>query len=189
MSQHSTIEVSQAGDFVPYVPKMRVTSVDLMTTRPPPSGTTPEIQLLSEDQCWERLRGQVIGRLAVVVEDHPDIFPINYAVGNGSLVFRTAEGTKLHGSTSNTPVAFEIDGYEPQTEQAWSVVLRGTVLAIRADSELAMAENLTLEPWQAGVKNHLMQIMPLNISGRRFHVTKPDIWRTPLADARRASFE
>ncbi len=189
MSQHSTIEVSQAGDFVPYAPEDQGPSVDLMTTRTPPSGTAPVIELLSEAQCWEMLRGQVIGRLAVVVEDHPDIFPINYAVGNGSLVFRTAEGTKLYGSTSNTPVAFEIDGYEPKSEEAWSVVLRGTVMAIRAGAELAAAEKLTLEPWQGGTKNHLMQIMPLNISGRRFHVTKPDIWRTPLADARRASFQ
>lgn len=160
-----------------------------MTTKPPPSGSTPEIELLSEDQCWEMLRGHVVGRLAVVIEDHPDIFPINYAVDNGSLIFRTAEGTKLYGSTSNTPVAFEIDGYEPTTEQAWSVVLRGTVMTIRAGSGLAAAENLTLEPWQGGIKNHLMRILPLNLSGRRFKVTRPDIWTTPISDARRASFE
>ncbi|POH57800.1 pyridoxamine 5'-phosphate oxidase family protein [Arthrobacter glacialis] len=160
-----------------------------MTIKTPPSGTTPEIDSLSQDQCWQLLRGAVIGRLAVVTEDHPDIFPINYAVDNESLVFRTAEGTKLAGSTSNTPVAFEIDGYDPSTEQAWSVVLRGTVLAIRAGSGLAEAETLTLEPWQGGIKNHLMRILPLNLSGRRFKVTRPDIWSTPLSDARRASFE
>lgn len=160
-----------------------------MTIKTPPSGTAPEIESLSQDQCWELLRGQVIGRLAVVADAHPDIFPINYAVDTDSLVFRTAEGTKLYGSTSNTPVAFEIDGYDPSTEQAWSVVLRGTVLAIRAGSGLAEAENLTLEPWQGGIKNHLMRILPLNLSGRRFKVTKPDIWHTPLSDARRASFE
>ncbi|SEE34457.1 Nitroimidazol reductase NimA, pyridoxamine 5'-phosphate oxidase superfamily [Arthrobacter alpinus] len=160
-----------------------------MTTNTPPSGTTPEIESLSKDQCWEMLREQVIGRLAVVDDDHPDIFPINYAVDDGSLVFRTAAGTKLYGSTNNTPVAFEIDGYNPSTEQAWSVVLRGTVLAIRAGAALAEAESLTLEPWQGGLKNHLMRILPLNLSGRRFKVTRPDIWHTPLSDARRASFE
>ena len=135
------------------------------------------------------LRVAVVGRLAVVADDHPEIFPINYAVDNDSLVFRTSDGTKLYGSTNNTPVAFEIDGYNPSTEQAWSVVLRGMVLAIRAGSGLAEAEGLTLEPWQGGIKNHMMRILPLNLSGRRFKVTRPDIWHTPLSDARRASFE
>ncbi|MHA7268784.1 pyridoxamine 5'-phosphate oxidase family protein [Arthrobacter sp. HLT1-20] len=160
-----------------------------MTTNIPLSGDTPQIESLSRDQCWALLRGQVIGRLAVVADDHPDIFPINYAVDKDSIVFRTAEGTKLYGSSSNTPVAFEIDGYDPSSEEAWSVVLRGTVMAVRAGSGLAEAESLTLEPWQGGVKNHLMRILPLNLSGRRFKVTKPDIWHTPLSDARRASFE
>ena len=163
-----------------------------MTTHETPSGTTPDspnVATLTEDQCWELLSEQVIGRLAVVVEDHPDIFPINYAVDKGTLVFRTAEGTKLYGATSHTPVAFEIDGYDPPTEQAWSVVLRGTVLKIRTGAEQVEAESLTLEPWQGGNKNHLMRIRPLNLSGRRFQVTKPDIWRTPLTDARRSCFE
>ncbi|ALO67240.1 flavin-nucleotide-binding protein [Arthrobacter alpinus] len=160
-----------------------------MTINTPPSGPTPVIESLTKDQCWELLREQVIGRLALVVEDHPEIFPVNYAVCNDSLVFRTAAGTKLYGSTSNTSVAFEIDGYDPSTEQAWSVVLRGTVLAIKAGSGRAESEIFTLEPWQDGIKNHLMRILPLNLSGRRFKVTKPDIWRTPLSDARRASFE
>ncbi|AIX99960.1 hypothetical protein ART_0362 [Arthrobacter sp. PAMC 25486] len=163
-----------------------------MTNKTTASAATPDvpdIETLSKDQCWELLRGRVVGRLAVVVEDHPDIFPINYAVDNESLVFRTAEGTKLYGSTNNTPVAFEIDGYDPKTEQAWSVVLRGSVLAIWSETELAEAQSLILQPWQGGPKNHLMRILPLNLSGRRFHVTRPDIWTTPLADARRASFE
>ncbi|ALE05637.1 flavin-nucleotide-binding protein [Arthrobacter sp. ERGS1:01] len=149
---------------------------------------SPDIETLPKTECWELLQGQVIGRLAVVVDDdHPDIFPINYVVHNGSVIFRTAPGTKLYGSVNNTPVAFEIDGYNPHTEQAWSVVLRGR--AQQLESTTGLAKALALQPWQGGEKNHLIRINTLNLSGRRFHVTKPDIWTTPLADARRASFE
>jgi len=150
---------------------------------------SPDIEKLAKSECWEFLRGQVVGRLAVVVDGHPDVFPINYVVHNGSVIFRTADGTKLHGSVSHTPVAFEIDGYNTSTEQAWSVVLRGRAQELEPMTGLAEAKALTLEPWQAGGKNHLMRINTLNLSGRRFHVTRPDIWTTPLADARRASFE
>ena len=150
---------------------------------------SPDIENLPKTECWELLQGQVIGRLAVVIDDHPDIFPINYMVHNGSVIFRTALGTKLHGSVNNTPVAFEIDGYNPTTEQAWSVVLRGRAQQLEPTTGLAEAKALPLQPWQGGEKNHLMRINTLNLSGRRFHVTKPDIWTTPLTDARRASFE
>ena len=47
-----------------------------------------------------------MGRLAVVVAGHPDIFPINYVVDHASIVIRTAAGTKLAGSKSRQ-VAFE----------------------------------------------------------------------------------
>jgi uncharacterized protein len=42
--------------------------------------STPDIEVLSSEQCWEQLRQVSVGRLAVWAEDHPDIFPLNYAV-------------------------------------------------------------------------------------------------------------
>jgi hypothetical protein len=37
------------------------------------------------------LRSAEVGRLAVSVADHPDIFPINYLVDHGTIVFWTGE--------------------------------------------------------------------------------------------------
>lgn len=39
------------------------------------------------------------------------------------MVFRTGEGTKL--ALSGNPVAFEVDGYDPETNRAWSAVING----------------------------------------------------------------
>ena len=47
----------------------------------------PETSVLALDDCWNLLRGVSVGRLAVWVNDHPEIFPINYKVDRGSLVF------------------------------------------------------------------------------------------------------
>lgn len=146
----------------------------------------PGVEHLAKAQCWELLNGQVIGRLGVVYAGHPEIFPVNYAVHNGSVVFRTAAGTKLAGAVHAAQVVFEIDGYDPRAEQAWSVVLRGSAQEIAFPAEL---QSLPLQPWQAGTKDHLIRINTLSLSGRRFHVTEPDIWTTPLADLRRATFE
>ncbi|MEJ7772349.1 MAG: pyridoxamine 5'-phosphate oxidase family protein [Geodermatophilaceae bacterium] len=58
------------------------------------------VVVLSTSESWALLRDGVIGRLAVLVDDEPDIFPINYLVDHGSIVFRTANGTKLIASTA-----------------------------------------------------------------------------------------
>ena len=48
------------------------------------------------------------------VDRCPEIFPVNYAVDRETLIFRTAEGTKLLAMVVNPSVAFEVDGYDPQ---------------------------------------------------------------------------
>ena len=48
---------------------------------------------------------------------------------------------------------------------------------------------LPLFPWQDGEKKRFIRIHPDLITGRRFAVADPDIWRTPLSDVRRASPE
>jgi hypothetical protein len=49
----------------------------------------PETAQLPTEECWRLLRGASVGRLAVWVHDHPEIFPINYKVHHESLVFPT----------------------------------------------------------------------------------------------------
>jgi nitroimidazol reductase NimA-like FMN-containing flavoprotein (pyridoxamine 5'-phosphate oxidase superfamily) len=50
-------------------------------------------EVLETNACWQFLRDSEAGRLAVSTTDHLDIFPINYVVDRGTVVFRTAEGT------------------------------------------------------------------------------------------------
>src|SRR3954463_14871425 len=83
------------------------------------------VEELSESACWALLRTTSVGRLAVWVEDHPDIFPLNYAVDHGTVVFRSRTGTKVAATLSDSPVALEADGYDAGNAEAWSVVIRG----------------------------------------------------------------
>jgi len=79
---------------------------------------------LSESACWALLRTTSVGRLAVWVADHPDIFPLNYAVAHGTVVFRSRAGTKVSAALSDSPLALEADGYDAENATAWSVVIR-----------------------------------------------------------------
>ena len=125
---------------------------------------------LSTSASWALARGSVVGRLAVVVEGRPDIFPINHVVDHGSIVFRTAEGTKL-ASAVGQPVAFEVDGYDLDTATAWSVVVRGTAQEIRKLDEVLEALSLPVFPWHDVPKPRFLRIEADSISGRRFPVT------------------
>lgn len=53
-----------------------------------------DVEELSVDTCWALLRTTTVGRLAVWVDEHPDIFPLNYAVDHGTLVFRSRRERK-----------------------------------------------------------------------------------------------
>jgi hypothetical protein len=128
------------------------------------------VEHLSEATCWQLLRTTEVGRLAVSVGHHPDIFPINYLVDGGSVVFRTAPGTKLAAAVLGHSVAFEIDGYDPLAGEAWSVVVKGRARQIEHMIEYFAAEELPLFPWHASPKHEFVRIDCEMVTGRRFHV-------------------
>ncbi|WP_284977447.1 pyridoxamine 5'-phosphate oxidase family protein [Arthrobacter sp. fls2-241-R2A-200] len=143
----------------------------------------PATEILETHQCWDLLRGVSVGRLAVVVDSEPDIFPVNYKVDHGTLVFRTGEGTKLHAALSEGPVAMEADGVNAETGVAWSVVIKGNASAVKLTEEVLDTVGLLLFPWEAGQKDHFIRITPSKVTGRRFTVTPPVTWWTPLDEA------
>jgi hypothetical protein len=134
------------------------------------------ITILESNECWELLRSSEVGRLAMWVDDQIDIFPVNFVVDHGSIVFRTAEGTKLAAAVSDHAVAFEVDGYDPDAGDAWSVVVKGRANLVKAQYELFAALALPLFPWHAAPKQHFVRIEPDLVSGRRFHVVDPNAW-------------
>ena len=149
----------------------------------------PAVEELAESTCWELLRTTSVGRLAVWVDDHPDIFPLNYAVDHGTVVFRSRAGTKLAAALSDSPVALEADGYNAEKAAAWSVVIRGKAEEIKGGPDLLDTIDLPLFPWQAGDKGRFIRIIPTTTTGRRFPIADPSAWQTPLSGVKRASME
>lgn len=122
---------------------------------------------LTDDQCWAVLSGCKVGRLVTCVDRHPEIFPINFVTDGRSIVFRTAEGTKLFTVTIGSEVAFEVDGWDGTG--GWSVIARGAAEEVRGDSEIDHLETLPLRPWVPIVKTHWVRIVPTEVTGRQFH--------------------
>ncbi|WP_147103305.1 pyridoxamine 5'-phosphate oxidase family protein [Nesterenkonia populi] len=121
---------------------------------------------LAEDQSWQLLSTAELGRLVLVVSGRPDIFPVNFAVQDRTIVFRTAPGTKLAELTVNDQIVFEADAVLP--EEGWSVIVRGTAEQLQTSDELAAAEALGLETIVPTVKEHYVRVTPTEITGRHF---------------------
>jgi nitroimidazol reductase NimA-like FMN-containing flavoprotein (pyridoxamine 5'-phosphate oxidase superfamily) len=128
--------------------------------------TSAPSSILSESECWDLLAGSAVGRLVTSVDGHPDIFPINFAVQGRTILFRTAEGTKLVSAAVNGHVLFEADDHD--AVEAWSVIIKGFARSLRTDEELVEAEKAHLRPWTATAKQHFVRIRPLSVTGRRF---------------------
>jgi hypothetical protein len=144
------------------------------------------ITVLDSSNCWTLVRSAEVGRLAIVIDGRPDIFPINFVVDHGSVVFRTASGPKLAAAVARESVAFEVDGYDAAAGEAWSVVLKGHAEEVRRLHELFDAATLPLFPWHAAPKQHFVRITPDGISGRSFHIVDSATWGTKSTDSRSA---
>lgn len=129
----------------------------------------PEIEHLDTSQCWAILRQATIGRVALVHDGVPDIFPVNHVVDHASIVYRTGTGELFH-ATINQEVAFEVDGFDLETNQAWSVVAKGRAAERLRITDIADSLELPLAPWQAGPKPRFVRIEPHHVTGRRFSI-------------------
>ncbi|MGB2812147.1 MAG: pyridoxamine 5'-phosphate oxidase family protein, partial [Mycobacterium sp.] len=82
------------------------------------------VRVLCDDEAWDLLSGVALGRLVTAGGGQVEIFPINFVAQDRSVLFRTAEGTKLFGAVMNDSVLFEADDHTDAG--GWSVIVRGT---------------------------------------------------------------
>ena len=131
----------------------------------------PDFEELSTSTCWSHLRDIPVGRIALHgVDDDIEIFPVNFIVDHGSVVFKTAAGTKLALAQQRGRAAFEADDYDAEDGTAWSVVLRGTPEVIEHHGDVVAAFGLQIRSWQVGPKPVYVRLVPDVVTGRRFRV-------------------
>ena len=124
---------------------------------------------LDEQQCQLLLGTKDIGRIAFSVGGVPEIFPVNYAADRSTVVFRTAEGTRLQRAVM-LRVAFEVDDWDPATGIGWSIVVKGVAQGITSgiDPFAIALRGRQVAPLAPGTREYWIAIYPSEITGRRF---------------------
>jgi len=131
------------------------------------ASTHPSTAHLTSDECLEHLTAAALGRLGVIVAGRPEIYTVNHTVHDGDIYFRSGSGTKLDAAVGQH-VAFQVDGHDPATKVAWSVLVSGMATEVAQLHEVLDLLRLPVFPWEPGAKPHLVRIHPETFSGRQF---------------------
>jgi uncharacterized protein len=130
------------------------------------SADNDAVTVLSEDECWSFLSSVSLGRLVTILGGKPEIFPVNFATQRRTVLFRTAQGTKLYTAVMGDWVAFEADDHT--AAEGWSVIIQGRAHELLATAEILDAEEAPLLSWIATLKPIYVRVIAMEITGRRF---------------------
>jgi len=135
----------------------------------PDTGTGGGLEELDEEECRALLAAGEVGRVGIVIDGQPLVFPVNYVFEGNCVAVRTGVGTML-GGASLARVAFEIDSFDADRRSGWSVMVQGmghdVTDALDATSE--HLQQVEVLPWAPGPKPRLLRIDARTITGRRF---------------------
>lgn len=142
--------------------------------RPPGQGQAnlfPRLRELSDEECLQLLSSHGVGRVSVSTAEGPAVIPVNYAVVDGAVVFRTAPHA-APAAAVGTEVAFEVDHVDEALSEGWSVLVVGPAHAVTDPHAVErLTERAHSKPWAGGERELWVSIRPSRLTGRRIHGT------------------
>lgn len=114
-----------------------------------PAVADDELVELSREECLTLLSWHRVGRVVVSGSGAtPVIRPVSYVFDepSQSVVFRTANGSKLHWLTRTARAAFEIDDADHVTRTGWSVIVAGVTEEVTTQWSYDVWNPLRLTP-------------------------------------------
>lgn len=128
------------------------------------------LELLTEQEALDLLAASDVGRVGITIGGLPAIFPVNYRVIDGAIVFRTAPGSKMSAAAAaaaGAVVAFEVDDYQRADRSGWSVLVIGQAEVVDSPDIANKVDESHLEPFADGPRTAIVRIEPTFVSGRR----------------------
>lgn len=119
---------------------------------------------LDIEECKQLLREGVIGRVGWAGVDGQTVLPVSYVVENDLIVFRTWAGTQLASLADGIDVCFEVDYFDSDVANGWSVLVRGR--AARATEALTKPMLFAPSTIDPQIKHDTIAIQPTEYAGR-----------------------
>lgn len=138
------------------------------------AGGTVWVEHIGVAECWDLLASRPVGRLGVLVDSAPEIYPVNHVVHRGSILFRTSGGTKHRGLDRNPSVCFEVDHIDDDDATGWSVLVKGRAAELSDPEDIRIAGELPLQLWAFEEGTRFIRIDPSEVTGRRIGRLGPE---------------
>ena len=106
------------------------------------------IETIPPPTCWNLFATTSFGRVGLLVDDKPEVLPVNYAIDGESILFRTGEATVLTQANLRV-VAFQADYVDPRDHSGWSVMVQGFA------RDIGDAVDANIEAHQGTLPRHL----------------------------------
>ena len=125
-----------------------------------------QLVALSDAECRRRLGTHGVGRIAVTTADGPTVLPVNYAVVDGTIAFRTAPAT-APAEALGRRIAFEVDHIDEAMSRGWSVLVRGRARQAHDPATVRrLTERSYSAPWVGGPRELWVCVVADEITGR-----------------------
>jgi nitroimidazol reductase NimA-like FMN-containing flavoprotein (pyridoxamine 5'-phosphate oxidase superfamily) len=137
------------------------------------------VELLDEAECLRLISAGGVGRIGYTGRFGPTVVPVNYALHEGTIVFRTGQHSPMGEDLrtgiehAESQVAFEIDELSPATREGWSILVQGAAHPVDSEAERASVMQSGVEPWAGGEKELFFRVIPTRITGRRIRRVGP----------------
>lgn len=124
-------------------------------------------EALDEQECRQLIATAPIGRLAFTESALPMILPVHFTVRDGEVVIASLGGSKVSSARRGDIVAFEVDGYDPETREGWTASVVGPSRLITDPDEIAALDLLDFAPWTPDQDRHYLAVQIGVLRGRR----------------------
>ncbi|EFQ82945.1 pyridoxamine 5'-phosphate oxidase family protein [Aeromicrobium marinum DSM 15272] len=138
-----------------------------MTASRPPGET---FRVLSEPECRELLTTTTVGRVAFVDAAGIHLVPLNFAVIDDLVFFRTSPDSLLAGLPEAGEIAFGVDHHAELFRHGWNVTVKGSASRVTDPEQIrTVLATARLRPWAGGERDVVIALEPRSIEGRRVH--------------------
>ena len=129
------------------------------------------LEQLGEQECHRLLKVVPHGRLAFTEGALPMVLPVTYTV-RGNDVIASLVGVEVPRAFRGAIVAFEVDSYDPQTQDGWCVSVIGPARPITCPELVAELDDLGFAPHTPNVTpgRQYVAIQIALLRGRRLRI-------------------
>ena len=88
---------------------------------------------IAEPECRRLLSTSTLGRVGLTTGALPVIIPVEYVFADGDIMF-SLDDAKLRSAADGHVLAFEVDAYDTETGEGWSVHVLGRASVLPDDA-------------------------------------------------------